>query len=460
MKQQALNIIELIGGESNVISLSHCMTRLRFVLKDDNLAHTIEIEELPIVKGSFTQGGQYQVIIGNDVAKVYDQIIKNTNIEGVTKAESKQMGGKKQSRLQRAMTYMSEIFAPIIPAIIVGGLILGFRNMIELEISGSALVDKHQFFAGLDQFLWLIGEAIFQFLPVYVCWSAYRKMGGTEVLGLVLGITLVSPQLLNAYAVATATEIPFWDFGFFTINMIGYQAQVVPALMVGVLMGASEVWLNKRVYSSIQMIVTPAIIMIVGAFLAHAFIGPIGWMIGDGVATVVVWLFTTLGFVGGIIFGFFYAPLVITGLHHTTNAIDLQIIAQTGSTPLWPLIALSNIAQGSSVFAIFFLNKKATSRELSLPATISAYLGVTEPAMFGVNLKYGFPFICAMIGSAVAGGFSILMEVTSDSLGVGGLPGILAISQGDYFNFFIAMIIAIVIPFTLTFVMYKRKVNE
>ncbi|MGL4589543.1 MAG: PTS trehalose transporter subunit IIBC [Mycoplasmatales bacterium] len=457
MNKDILKIIELVGGEKNVLSLSHCMTRLRFVLNDESLADVEGLEALSIVKGSFTQAGQFQIIIGNNVSEVYKEIIANTQIEEISLKEAKEVAKTKQSRLQRVMTFMSEIFAPIIPAIIVGGLILGFRNMIELPINGVALIDQAQFFKGLDSFLWLIGEAVFQFLPVYVCWSAYKKMGGTEILGMVLGVTLVSPQLINAYANSSGAEIPFWDFGFFTIEMIGYQGQVVPALLVGVIMGLAEVKINKYIPNAIKMIIAPMIIMIFGAFLAHAFIGPLGWLIGDYVAKGVMWLFTTLGFAGGMIFGFFYASLVITGLHHTTNAIDLQVIAESGSTPLWPLIALSNIAQGAAVLGILIMNKTAKSRELTVPSVISAWLGVTEPAMFGVNIKYGFPFFCAMIGSSVAGGFAILTGVTSDSIGVGGLPGIMAITPGKHLNFLIAMIIAICISLVLTIFMYKKK---
>ncbi len=464
MNNEIKLLIELVGGEDNVIMLSHCMTRLRFILKDESLADVEGLEELKIVKGTFTQAGQFQIVIGNDVANVYKDIINHTNIEEASKDEIKSNAAKKMNPLQRGAMFLAEIFAPIIPAIIVGGLILGFRNMIELPLGifgGNALIDDYQFWAGVDSFLWLIGEAIFHYLPVHVAWSAYKRMGGTPVLGIVIGITLVSPQLVNAYSVAemvaNGDSIPVWDFGFVTIPMIGYQAQVIPALLVGLFGGKLEVVLTKRIPSYIQMIVVPFIVLIVTVLLAHAVIGPFGWWLGTLIAKCVIWLFTTLGALGGLIFGFFYAPLVITGLHHTTNAIDMQIIAETGSTPLWPLIALSNIAQGSAVFAMVFIKRDADSRELSIPATISAYLGVTEPAMFGINLKYTYPFVCGMIGSALAGAYSTLMGVEALSIGVGGYPGILSIMPGSMLHFFIAMIIATVVPFALTLAASKRK---
>ncbi len=460
MKETDL-IVELVGGEDNVVMLSHCMTRLRFILKDEAKADVEGLEELSVVKGTFTQAGQFQVVIGNDVANVYKQIIGDYNIEAANKDEVKQVAANNMNVFQKIAMFLAEIFAPIIPAIIVGGLILGFRNVMELPfgIFGDVtLIETSQFWAGVHSFLWLIGEAIFHYLPVHVTWSAYKRMGGTEVLGIVLGICLVSPQLLNAYAVSSTdvADIPFWDFGFTQIQMIGYQAQVIPALLVGLFGGLLEVKLTKVIPSYIQMIVVPFIVLIVTVLLAHVVIGPFGWFVGTLIAKFVIWLFTTLGFLGGAIFGFFYAPLVITGLHHTTNAIDMQIIAETGSSPLWPLIALSNIAQGSAVLAMVFIKKDSASRELSIPSTISAYLGVTEPAMFGVNLKYTYPFVCGMIGSAIAGGFSILMGVECLSIGVGGLPGILSIRPENMFAFFISMLIAIIVPFVLTMIASKR----
>ncbi|WOO88389.1 PTS system trehalose-specific EIIBC component [Mollicutes bacterium LVI A0078] len=464
MNNEIKLLIELIGGEENVSMLSHCMTRLRFILKDESLANVEELEKLKIVKGTFTQAGQFQLVIGNDVANVYKEIVSNYNIEEANKEEVKSAAAKEMNPLQKVAMFLAEIFAPIIPAIIVGGLILGFRNMIELPLGifgGTALTETHQFWAGVDSFLWLIGEAIFQFLPVHVAWSAYKRMGGTPVLGIVIGITLVSPQLVNAYSVAgmvaNGETIPVWDFGFAQIQMIGYQAQVIPALLVGMFGGKLEVMLAKRIPSYIQMIVVPFVVLIVTVLLANVVIGPFGWWLGTLIAKFVIWLFTTLGAIGGLIFGFFYAPLVITGLHHTTNAIDMQIIAETGTTPLWPLIALSNIAQGSAVLAMVFIKKDADSRELSIPATISAYLGVTEPAMFGVNLKYTYPFLCGMIGSSLAGAYSTFAGVEALSIGVGGYPGILSIQPGSMFNFFIAMVIATVVPFVLTITASKRK---
>ena len=236
-QQDAAKLLELVGGKENIAAVSHCITRMRFVLNDPAKADIPAIEELKSVKGTFTQAGQFQVIIGNTVADFYNDFTAVSGIEGVSKDEAKSAAKQNQNALQRVMTALAEIFAPLIPAIITGGLILGFRNVIDslyIFADGTAtLVQLSQFWAGVDHFLWLIGEAVFHMLPVGICWSITKKMGTNQMLGIVLGLTLCSGQLLNAYGVAGATEIPVWNFGFVQVEMIGYQAQVIPAMLAG-----------------------------------------------------------------------------------------------------------------------------------------------------------------------------------------------------------------------------------
>lgn len=466
--KDATELLKLVGGKENIQAVSHCVTRMRFVLVDPSKADVNKIEDLPSTKGTFTQSGQFQVIIGNEVQEYYNEFTKISGIEGVSKEEVKQNAKSQQNVIQRIMSTMGEIFAPIIPALIVGGLILGFRNVIDsmaiVENGTKTLCQVSQFWAGVDKFLWLIGEAIFHFLPVGIVWSITKKMGTTQILGIVLGITLVSPQLLNAYAVASTApaDIPVWDFGFATVKMIGYQAQVIPAMLAGFTLVYLEKFFRKISPSYISMITVPFFSLLLAVILAHTVLGPIGWVIGDWISNVVwVGLNSSLKWLFAAIFGFVYAPLVITGLHHMTNAIDSQLISSFGGTNLWPMIALSNIAQGSAVLAMIVLQKKnEKAQQLSIPACISCYLGVTEPAMFGVNIKYGFPFISAMIGSALAAIISVSTGVTAVSIGVGGLPGILSIFPQYMIQFAIAMVIAIVIPFVLTYVMGKKKLTD
>ncbi|WP_423216221.1 PTS system trehalose-specific EIIBC component [Streptococcus equinus] len=469
-EKDAREMLEAIGGKENIAAVTHCATRMRFVLNDNSKADVKRLEKIPAVKGTFTNAGQFQAIIGNDVPTFYNEFTAISGIEGVSKEAAKSAAQKNQNWFQRALSMLAEIFTPIIPAIIVGGLILGFRNVLEgvewSALGGKTIVEVSQFWSGVNAFLWLPGEAIFHYLPVGIVWSVTRKMGTSQILGIVLGICLVSPnQLLNAYSVAStpAAEIAAnwsWDFGFFTIEKIGYQAQVIPALLAGLSLAYLERFWRKHIPEVVSMIFVPFLSLIPALILAHTVLGPIGWTIGKGISAVVLagltgpvkWLF-------GAIFGALYAPLVITGLHHMTNAIDTQLIADAGGTGLWPMIALSNIAQGSAVLAFYFMNRHdEREAQISLPAAISAYLGVTEPALFGVNLKYVYPFVAGMIGSGLAGLFCTSFNITANAIGIGGLPGILSI-QAKYMGLFaINMLIAVAVPFMLTYVFRKGSI--
>lgn len=464
-QKDARQLLELVGGRENIAAVSHCMTRLRFVLNDPEKADVKKIEEMKVVKGSFTQSGQFQVIIGNTVSDFYNDFTAAAGVEGVSKDQVRQAAKQNQSVLQRVMTALAEIFAPLIPAIITGGLILGFRNCIDslylFENGTKTLCNISQFWSGIDSFLWLIGEAVFHMLPVGICWSVTKKMGTTQMLGIVLGLTLVSGQLLNAYAVAgtAAADIPAWDFGFFKVNMIGYQAQVIPAILAAFTLVYLEKFFRKITPQVVSMIVVPFCSLVLAVIAAHFVLGPIGWKIGSAISNVVYAGITgSFRVVFAAVFGFVYAPLVITGLHHMTNAIDLQLIADYGGTMLWPMIALSNIAQGSAVLAMIWLQRRnAQAQEVNVPSCISCYLGVTEPAIFGVNLKHTFPFICGMIGSAAAAVFCVATGTTANAIGVGGLPGILSIKPQFMGTFAISMLIAVAVPLVLTVLVGKKK---
>lgn len=477
-EKESLALLQAIGGKGNIQAVTHCATRLRFVLVDPKQADVAAIEAIDTVKGTFTNAGQFQVIIGNDVPVFYNDFTAVAGVEGVSKEAVKSAAASHQNVFQRVMTMLAEIFTPILPAIIVGGLILGFRNLLEgvqMEWLGqkvvdgvaqfnasnqpiyNTIVDVSKFWNGVNAFLWLPGEAIFHFLPVGIVWSVTRKMGTSQILGIVLGICLVSPQLLNAYAFSSTAAADIlekwtWDFGFFQVTKVGYQAQVIPALLAGLALSYLEIFWRKYIPEVISMIVVPFLSLIPAIILAHTVLGPIGWTVGQWISTVVLagltgsfkWLF-------GAVFGTLYAPVVITGLHHMSNAIDTQLIADAGGTVLWPMIALSNIAQGSAVLAYYWKHRKNQKEaQVALPAVISAYLGVTEPAMFGVNVKYVYPFIAGIIGSGAAGLVSTTFNVTANSIGIGGLPGILSIQAPYWGSFALAMAVAIVVPFVLT----------
>ncbi|EPP4297885.1 PTS trehalose transporter subunit IIBC [Vibrio navarrensis] len=457
-RQDVQRLIELVGGSDNIASVSHCLTRLRFVLNDTEIADVKQLESLPMVKGCFTNAGQFQVVIGTEVDAVYKILLEISGKSEASKEDAKLAARQNMNILERGISHLAEIFVPLLPAIITGGLILGFRNVIgDIKMfDGQTLTEISQFWATVHSFLWLIGEAIFFFLPVGVCWSTVKKLGGTPILGITLGVTLVSPQLMNAYLIGKqAPEV--WDFGLFVIEKVGYQAQVIPAMLAGVVLALIETNLKRIVPSYLYLVVVPFVSIILSVVLAHSIIGPFGRELGNWVAIAAKAAMTgDFAVLGSMVFGFLYAPLVITGIHHTTNAVDLQLMQELGGTPIWPLIALSNIAQASAVVGIIIISKKHGERDISIPAAISAYLGVTEPAMYGINLKYKFPMLCAMIGSAVAAAICGSAGVMANGIGVGGLPGILSIQPQFWGIYALAMLVAIALPAVLTLAFYKR----
>ena len=457
-RQDVERLVELVGGSENIASVSHCLTRLRFVLNEPEKADKQGLESLSLVKGCFTNAGQFQVVIGTEVDQVFKVLLDITGQSGASKDDAKLAARQNMNLLERGISHLAEIFVPLLPAIITGGLILGFRNVIgDIKMfDGQTLTEISQFWASVHSFLWLIGEAIFFFLPVGVCWSTVKKLGGTPILGITLGVTLVSPQLMNAYLIGK--QVPeVWDFGLFVIEKVGYQAQVIPAILAGVMLAFIENTLKRVVPAYLYLVVVPFVSLILAVILAHTLIGPFGRVLGNGVAFAAKAAMTgDFAVLGSMIFGLLYAPLVITGIHHTTNAVDLQLMQELGGTPIWPLIALSNIAQASAVVGIILISKKHGERDISVPAAISAYLGVTEPAMYGINLKYKFPMLSAMVGSALAAAVCGSAGVMANGIGVGGLPGILSIQPQYWSIYLVAMLVAIVVPAALTLVMYKR----
>ena len=434
---------------------------MRFVLGDDKKADVKTIEAIPAVKGTFTNAGQFQVIIGNDVPIFYNDFTDVSGIEGVSKEAAKSAAKSNQNPIQRVMTTLAEIFTPLIPALIVGGLLLGLQNVLGSiqfsNLDGKTIVEVSKFWEGVNEILSVISGAIFGFLPVGITWSVSRKMGTSQILGIVLGICLVHPSLLSAYEYAAhqaAGAIPHFILGF---EKVGYQGQVIPALLAGLTLSYLEIFWRKYIPEVISMIFVPLLSLVPAVILSYAVLGPIGWWLGGLISGVVLAGLTgPVKWVFGAVFGAIYAPFVITGLHHMTNAIDLELVRTAGGTGLWPMIALSNIAQGSAVFAYYFI-KRHNEREaqISLPATISAYLGVTEPALFGVNVKYVYPLVAGMSASALSGLLSTVFGVQANSIGIGGLPAILSIKPQYWAIFAIIMVVDIVVAMVLTFLFHK-----
>ena len=455
---EAKELLINIGGKENIQTVSHCVTRMRFVLYDTNQANIKAIENISCTKGTFTQSGQFQVIIGNEVSLFYNDFIAVSGINDVSNNVSNDSPSSQQTKLQKLMSDIGEIFAPLIPALICGGLILGLSNYIDsvaiFENNTKTLADISTLWSQINQLLKLISEAVFQFLPVAIVWSITKKMKSTQILGIILGLTLISPQLLKISAHSS------WDFGLTTFY--NYQGQILPAVLAGFILVYLERFWRKISPESISIIIVPLLSLFPAVLIVHTIVGPVGYIIGDWLSYF-IWQCLTcqLNWIFAGIFGFVYALLVITGLHHFTIAIDVQLASSFGGTVLWPILALSNIAQASAVLGMIVLQRKnEKAKQISVPACISCYLGVSEPAMFGVNLKHKFPFICGLFGSAIAAVISALTGVTATSIGVGGIPGILSILPQYVFGFLCAMIAAISIPFILTLIIGYKKLSH
>jgi trehalose PTS system EIIBC or EIIBCA component len=462
--EEAKQIVEAIGGIENINAATHCVTRLRFALDNEDIVDKDKLEKIDVVKGTFSANGQFQIVIGQGtVDKVYKALVHETGIKEATKEEVKAAGGQKLNPLQRGIKVLADIFIPILPAIVMAGLLLGLNNILVNPIfTDQPIIEMYPSWAGVADMINVIANTAFTFLPALIGWSAVKRFGGNPLLGIVLGLILVHPSLMPAsdYAVAAAKgEAPTWNLFGFEVNMMGYQGQVLPVLVASWVLASIERWLRKRVIDSLQLLVVAPVALLVTGFLAFIVIGPVTFTIGNWITNGLIAVFEAVPLIGGLIYGLFYAPLVITGMHHTFLAVDLQLIGSTGSTFLWPIVALSNIAQGSAVFAMFLATKNEKLKGLAGTSGISAWLGVTEPAMFGVNLQYRYPFIAAIIGAAIAGALITVSNVQASSIGVGGIPGFLSISN-SIGAFFIGMLIVIVVPFIITFIIAKRKQLE
>jgi len=457
----AREILENLGGSGNLEQAAHCVTRLRLALKDPSRVKSSALNQVDLVKGSFFTGGLFQVVIGpGEVEKVYAALREQTGLAAATIADVKKKGADKTNAMQRLVRVFSDVFMPILPALIIAGLLMGVNNLMGAKgmfIEGKTLLEAYPNLDGLWSLINLMANTSFVFLPALVGWSAAKRFGGSEILGIVLGLMLVHPDLLNAWNYGKAVagldgqSLPYFDiFGWFKIEKVGYQGQILPILMAAYVMSVIEKWLRARVPNAIQLLVVPITTIVVTGVLALAIIGPVTRHLGILITEGVVTLFDLAPMLGGAIFGLLYAPLVITGMHHMFLAVDLQLISTQGGTFIWPMIVMSNLAQGSAALAVFYMTRNARDKSMASTSAVSAYFGITEPAMFGVNLRFKFPFYAALLGSALGSIFLSLNKVQASAIGVGGLPGFISIVPSAIPMFVIGMVIAIVVPFVLT----------
>ncbi|MFZ7135350.1 sucrose-specific PTS transporter subunit IIBC [Avibacterium avium] len=476
----AKQVIDKLGGKDNISALAHCATRLRIVVKDEGKIDKEAIENIDGVKGQFAVSGQYQIIFGSGIVnKVHDEMAKQLNIGDMTKNEvAKQASENNQGLIMRLVKGLADIFVPIIPAIVAGGLLMGIHSMLTAQgffwdvpqalrdsgqpITGYSVVDRFSNLSDLVDFINTIANAPFVFLPVLLGFSATRKFGGNPFLGAALGMLLVHPALADGwnYALTAAQgKITHWNVFGLEIEKVGYQGTVIPTLISAWVLATLEKTFRKFVPSYLDNLITPMFSLFIAGLLAFTVIGPIGREAGDLITIGLTWLYDKLGFIGGGIFGTFYAPIVITGMHQTFIAVETQLLSNmslSGGTFIFPIAAMSNIAQGAACLGVAFALKDPKVRGLAVPSGISALLGITEPAMFGVNLRYRQAFLAAMIGSGLSSAFIAFFNVKAQALGAAGFLGIPSIKPDSLAMYSVGMVISFAVAFTLSVILVKR----
>lgn len=457
----AKDIIENVGGENNIAHAMHCATRLRLKLRDYDLVNEEKLTDIEQVKGVFKSGDQYQVILGSGLVNlVCDEVKKILGMEEDVAVE--ESDEKQGSIIQRAVKLLSDIFVPIIPAIVAGGLLMGINNVLTangLFVSGKSLIDLYPQFADFSSMINLFANAAFTFLPVLIGFSATKKFGGNPYLGAAIGMIMVHPDLLSAYARGTGVDIPTWNLFGLSVEAVGYQGTVLPVLAVSFILANIEKRLHKVTPTWLDNLTTPLVSVLVTGFLTFLFVGPVLRIAGDLLATGITWVYNTLGFVGGGLFGLLYAPICLTGMHHSFIAIETQLLAAaetTGGSFIFPIAAMNNVAQGAAVIAVLFATKNKKIKSICSASGVSAFLGITEPAMFGVTLKLRYPFYGAMIGSACGGAYVAATKTLAVALGTAGLPGFISIAPQSWVNYFIGMAISIIVSFVITTILFKK----
>ncbi|MGW7934882.1 PTS system trehalose-specific EIIBC component [Staphylococcus xylosus] len=459
-KKDVQDIVEAVGGKDNLDTATHCVTRLRLVLKDDDKVDKDRLSDNDLVKGQFKADNQYQIVIGpGTVDEVYKQLIAETGISESSKDDAKAAAAKKGNPIQRLIKLLGDIFIPILPAIVTAGLLMGINNLLTMEdlFGPKPLVEQFPQLGDISNIINVIASTAFIFLPALIGWSSMRVFGGSQILGLVLGLILMNPQLVSQYDIAKG-NIPTWDIFGLEIKQLNYQGQVLPILLAAYVLAQIEKFLNKHVHDSIKMLVVGPIALLITGFLAFIVIGPVALWLGTGITNGVTFIFKHAGWLGGAIYGLLYAPLVITGLHHMFLAVDFQLMgSELGGTYLWPILAISNICQGSAAFGAWFVyrrRKMGKEQGLAMTSGVSGFLGVTEPALFGVNLPLKYPFIAAISTSCVLGAIIGATRVLG-SVGVGGVPAFISIKSEYWGIYLVCTLLAIVVPAILTVFLSK-----
>lgn len=461
-KQVAKRILKYVG-QDNIQAAAHCATRLRLVLKDDKKIDQKGLDNDPDVKGTFETDGQYQIIIGpGDVNKVYDEMVKIANLKTATTDDLKKVAANKNHNvILDLFKLLSDIFIPIIPALVAGGLLMALNNVLTAQhlFAAKSLVQMNPQLNDFANFINMLASAPFTFLLVLICMSATKRFGGSRILGATMGFAMVMPQLISGYAISTTPHIPTWNFFGLHVMQAGYQGQVLPVLGVAFILASVEKFCHKHLKSAIDFTFTPMIAIIVTGFLTFAIVGPVLRTCSDWITNGIIWFYNTTGWFGMGLFGLFYSAIVITGLHQTFPAIETQLLAnisKTGGSFFLPVAAMANIGQGAATAAVWLTSKNKKQKSLAGSSAFSAMLGITEPAIFGVNLKMKYPFICGAIASGISSAILGLFHVLSISMGPCSLISFICIKPGFIPQFMLGMIIDLIVGFSITYIYAKR----
>ena len=450
-RKAAQGVLDNIGGASNVASAAHCATRLRLVIKDNSKVNKEAVENVEGVKGCFEASGQLQVIFGTGtVNKVFDEFISISGVEAGTKETAKEAAAQKQNPFMRAIKTLGDVFVPIIPAIVASGLLNGILGGLANafpNLAGSDYYNMINLFAG----------AALSMLPILIAVSAAKKFGGNPYLAAVIGFIMIHPNLINAWSVATmkAADIPVWKVFGLTIQQTGYQGHVIPVIIAILFMSTLEKWLHKHVPEIIDLFVTPLVTVLVTGVLTMTIIGPIFKVVEDWILLAAQTLIGLPFGIGGLLIGFFYAFTVVAGFHHMYNMIEAQMVSQDPPANIWmPVATAANVGQGAAAMAVAFKTKSEKTKSLALPASLSAFLGITEPAIFGVNIRYRTPFIAGCFGGAIGGMIASLFGIKATAYGITGLFGFL-ITTDFWLQYAIVMIASFAVAFIISFILYK-----
>ena len=460
-KKISKEVLENIGGSENIQGAAHCATRLRIVLKDLSLAKTDKLENIDLVKGCFIAGSQLQLIFGaGTVNEVYKVFSKEAKLENMSLSDVKDIANNKENPLQKVIKALSDVFVEIIPAILAAAILLGVTGF----LANFEAVKTNQTLYAINRLSNLASVGIFAVLPMVVVYSATKRFGGRAILGIVVGAIMLDGSLANAYSIGTPGFNPeILDLFGLKIQMVGFQGGIIVALMMGYIVAQLDKFFEKKIPSVIKLLISPMLTVFISTFLLFTIVGPIGRELSNYITGGLVWVSTEFGLIGYMIFAGLQQIIVITGLHHILNAAEAQLIATTGRDFLNPLMSVALISQGGAVLGYYLLHRKERKvAEIALPSFVSILFGISEPAIFGVNLKYKFPLIAGCIAGAIAGAFVYIFKLSSLGFGATAIPGITIIDPANngYINYIIVHLIGLVLGIVICYTFGKAKTKK